>query len=109
MEEKNPLQRRRYSAEEKSEILAAYERRTSTQRMFCMERGVSMATVYMWRRKQQSLLVRQSGFVELPDASIAGRDYAVHLELSGGASLRISEGTDVRWLRDLLLVLPCGA
>jgi len=109
MEENHPRRRRRYSAEEKSEILAAYERRTTTQRLFCMERGISMATLQVWRRRQQGLLERASDFVELPAAGVGGSDYAVHLELAGGLSLRIAAGTDVRWLRDLLLVLPCGA
>jgi transposase-like protein len=100
--------RRRYSAEQKQTILAAYKQRTTTQGRFCKEHGLCIATLAFWLRKSREGNTAE-GFVELSPAHIGSADECVHLELRDGTVLRIAVGTDPRWLRQLLLVLRCGA
>ncbi len=98
--------RRRYSAEQKQTILAAYEQRTTNQARFCLEQGVSLPTLHSWLGK-----TRRSGsdFVEIAPQQSLSSEPGVQVELRDGTVLRISQGTDPRWLRQLLLVLRCGA
>ncbi|MFA5262845.1 MAG: hypothetical protein WC378_03400 [Opitutaceae bacterium] len=109
MDESNPqAKRRRYSAEEKQAILAAYEQRTTTQKRFCLEKRVSLPTLHSWMRKAGS---RESAgeFVELQPRARPGDGLALEIELRDGTVLRIAAGTDPRWLGQLLLMLRCGA
>ena len=100
--------RRRYSAEQKQTILTAYEQRTTTQGRFCEEQGLCIATLSLWIRQSREGTTAK-GFGELPPSHIEGNDACVQLELRDGTILRIAVGTDPRWLRQLLLVLRCGA
>ena len=98
--------RRRYSAEEKNEILAAYQKRTTSQLEFCRTQGLCLATVRSWVAKHSE---PSGGLVEIPPVRQHGDDYCVQMELRDGTVLRIAVGTDPRWLRQLVLSLRCGA
>lgn len=79
--------RTRRTRAEIEELLAAYETAGLTQREFCRERGVSLATFGSWRRKYRGdSNGRAGGFCE------------VRLREAGAAesvAIRLADGTEV--------------
>jgi len=84
--------RLRYSREQIQEILTAYEASGLSQRKFCQQRGLSLASFGNWRRKYRSTFRREAtaeGFCE------------VHLKESN-----FGTGTQIRFPDGIELVFP---
>ena len=90
MEEvRNEKKRLRYSPDQIQEILTAYEASGLSQRKFCQQRGLSLASFGNWRRKYQRTSRREpaaKGFCE------------VHLKEAApeaGSLIRLPDGIEV--------------
>lgn len=86
--------RRRYSAEEKTELLARYAISGKTQGVFCREAGIAVPTLAAWRRAAMPPEVRAGALVEVRMPSLTE---AIRLEVNG-CSLWVRVGTSPAWL-----------
>lgn len=88
-------------------LVAAFDKRETTQLDFCREHGVALPTLRAWRAKLAGQPTRVPGFVEVGSwPSTEGGD--VRLEIPGVGVLRIAAGTDTLWVAHLLRDLSCS-
>jgi transposase-like protein len=85
--------RRRYSAEEKTGLVARYLRSGKTQVAFCAEAGITVPTLAAWRRALPQSAPRDGDLVEVMLPALA----EVRLEVNG-CTLRVGVGTSPAWL-----------
>ena len=100
---------RRRNAQEKSRILNAYPESGQTQKVFCQENGLSVATLATWLRRARGIPALGGsgiGLLEVPVFGRAGGE--VVIELGAGLSVRVPVGSPVAWLRELTGALRCG-
>jgi transposase-like protein len=95
--------RRRYSAEEKTAVVARYVSSGKTQTAFCREAGITVPTLLAWRKAQPRPVVRDGDLVEVMFPATA----EVRLEVNG-CTLRVGVGTSPAWLGAVVRHLrPC--
>jgi hypothetical protein len=100
---------RRRNAQEKSRILSAYKESEQTQKVFCLENGLSVATLAAWLKRAREISWpggSGTGLLEVPVFGRAGGE--VVIELGAGLSVRAPVGSPVAWLRELTRALRCG-
>lgn len=107
-----------WSAAERAEWLALFERSGKPLSEFCRENDLPEATLSLWRRQ-----LREGGepagedgsFVEVPVAQFnaaVGRSEAVAavtVRVPGGLTLEVAAGTDALWLASVLRALQPDA
>jgi hypothetical protein len=102
---------RRKGTKEWLEILAEYECSGQTQRKFCEEAGLSLATFGLWRRRTGKTKVRAGGaksrMIEV--AVAVQEDAGLVLEGGGGWALKLPSTVSPRWVAEVLRELRCGA
>lgn len=100
--------RRRWSAEQKAELLAGFASSGQTAAAFCREAGLSAVTFSTWCRRQTRATGQPSGrfaavrLGEAPPIVAAG---AVTVHCPGGISVTMGVGTDPHWLGQLVAAL----
>lgn len=85
--------RRRYSAGEKTAVVARYVSSGKTQTAFCREAGITVPTLMAWRKALPRPVVRDGDLVEVMLPATA----EVRLEVNG-CTLRVGVGTSPAWL-----------
>jgi len=97
-----------WTAAERTEWLALFEKSGQTAAEFCRDNDLSPATLSFWRQQvggsepnEDPALVE----VPMPSLNLAGGGGAVILQLPGGARLEIVAGTDPAWLSQLVRAL----
>lgn len=73
---------KRYTAEERSDILERYSASGLSREEFCEREGVSKSALYRWEGRAGA---SRRGFVELP----VNRAHSIELELPHGVRLKI--------------------
>jgi len=102
-----PRTRVMWTAAERAEWLALYERSGQSAAEFCRQNDLSPATLYFWLRQQQGAPSGQDGeLVEVPLAVATALERRtsgiVGVELPSGLRLQVPVGTDISWLSALL-------
>ena len=80
-----------------------------TQNVFCLENGLSVATLATWLKRAREMPPMGGsgrGLLEVPVFGRAGGE--VVIELGAGLSVRAPVGSPVVWLRELTGALRCG-
>ncbi len=111
-----PRTRVTWTAAERAEWLALFEKSGRRAAQFCRDNGLSPATLSLWLRQQQTPVPSaEESLVELPrglvNAAAAGAmttTAGVTMQLAGGVRLEIAAGTDAAWLGQLLPMLLAG-
>jgi transcriptional regulator with XRE-family HTH domain len=95
-------QRRRWTEQQKSELLAAFAVSGLTAAEFCRRSGVSPSAISAWSRRRRAIPAPSvaPGFAEVRLAGAATDALVIHL----GADITISvpRGTDAIWVGHLL-------
>lgn len=108
--ETNIRKKRRYTREERERILSAYRSSSQTQKGFCREVGLPLATLGQWlSRSRQPDDTGKLIEVSLPTALTNAAAASLAIELPGGIVVRIAAGTSASWVREIIHVLRCGA
>jgi len=102
-----PRTRVMWTAAERAEWLALYERSGQSAAEFCRQSDLSPATLYFWLRQQQGAASGQDGeLVEVPLAVSTALERRtggiVGVELPSGLRLQVPVGVDIVWLSALL-------
>lgn len=101
--------RRRFSPEEREQLLAAYRQSGLTQREFAAQYGVSASSLVLWSRKDRrnSVPAARPSFIALPTGLPAmtstSRTYAI--EFRGGRRLEIARGFERQEVEHLCQIL----
>lgn len=98
--------RRRWSAEERNELLARFATSGRKAAQFCREEGLSAATFSAWCRKARGSRFARVRVADEADAT-AGLP-AVQIAVGGVYTVKVSAGTDPDWLARLLCALREG-
>jgi transposase-like protein len=106
---KAPRSRVNWTASERAEWLALFEKSGQTAAEFCRDNDLSPATLSFWLRQQVAPEPEQEpALVEvmMPAlSSTASASAAVTIQLPSGLRMEITAGTDPKWLAQLLRVL----
>lgn len=100
-----PRTRVMWSAAERAEWLALFERSGQTAAEFCRQNDLSPATLSFWLRQQQGTSDSEDGaLVAVPMAAAPDRAATaiVGVELPSGLRLQVPVGADTPWLGALL-------
>lgn len=91
----------RRSAQERRELIQAYERSGLSKAAFCRERGILPATFYLWFKKQALPAPRWAEVqVDRPEAIQTPPHHGPPLELALPCGVRMGV-RDARWLPDV--------
>jgi transposase-like protein len=85
--------RRRYSAQERAEIIAAYERSGLTQAVFVEKRGISLATLSNWlraHRRKDKGATKEISFQSLDVKGLFASQWAAEVVMPNGSMLRLA-------------------
>ena len=102
MEPQNPSpsssapRRKRHSVAEKKEILSAFDASGLTQKEFCAQHGISVATLAVWRKKLSA--ENPPGFIRL-DLPPPRGEASVHFP--NGVELRVPCDAAPEWIAEL--------
>jgi transposase-like protein len=99
--------RRRWNAEQKAELLAAFAASGVTATRFCRDRGVHPATLSGWQRQavaRDEATGQGPSFAEVCVARSAASAAAI-IHLPGGARLEVPPGTSPAWLGAVLTMV----
>lgn len=109
-----------WSAEERAEWLALFEKSGRGVSEFCRENDLPETTLSLWRRQLRTEHAgsEEAALVEVPQAqlnaarapsSAPAAHAAVRIRLPGGVEMEVAAGTDALWLAGLLRALqPAG-
>jgi transposase-like protein len=109
---------RNYPAQERKRLLRLFERSGLSAKRFCQDRGIPVSTLSYWVRKSRSK-VESGAVVEIPADAMNGVSLderpgesglgMVEIRLPNQMELRISAGSDTRWVTELLRgLLTCS-
>jgi transposase-like protein len=109
---------RNYPAQERKRLLRLFERSGLSAKRFCQDRGIPVSTLSYWARKSRGK-VGSGAVVEIPADAMNGvsldertgeaRLEMVEIRLPNRMELRISAGSDTRWVTELLRgLLTCS-
>lgn len=102
--------RRRWTAAEKAECLARFERSAMPTGAFCRKFGLCEQTFYAWKRhartkdgvKRPSTPVFAEVSVKRPGTEPSAEATAITIRLREGIRLKVPVGTDPAWLGQVL-------
>lgn len=97
--------RRRWTAEQKEEVLRRFAASGRSAAQFCREEGLSAVTFSAWRRRAAG---GRFARVRVADTSGAALGQPVMISVNGVCFLSVTAGTDPKWLADLLCLLREG-
>ena len=105
-----PRTRVQWSATERAEWLAMFEKSGQSVSEFCRANDLPPATLSLWRSQQSggATGAGPDGIVEIPAAAVEAHvnaTAAVTMQLPGGVRLEIAAGTDPLWLARLARAL----
>ena len=108
-----PRSRCTWTAAERAEWLALFQRSGQTAAEFCRDNDLSPATLSIWRQQTQTLPSSDEGLVEVPMPTFSEPAAktpvptvpAVTVRLPDGMQIQIVAGTDPTWLSQLLRAL----
>ena len=111
---------RKYSAKDRKRLLKLFESREVSQKQFARDQGIPISTLSYWVRRS----VRESAAAPVEVVEISGRKLAaarngqsiqlplgdcVDIRLPNQLEVRVSAGTDVQWVAELLRgLLTCS-
>src|SRR6185312_14675823 len=109
---------RNYPAQERKRLLRLFERSGLSAKRFCQDRGIPVSTLSYWARKWRGK-VGSGAVVEIPAEAMNGvsldertgeaRLEMVEIRFPNRMELRISAGSDTRWITELLRgLLTCS-
>lgn len=84
---------RRLSPAEREELLGRYEESGKTQKAFCEEAGISVATLVLWRCKRGS-----GELIEMAMPAVG----VMEIVLPGGLLMRVVAGTALGWVTQVI-------
>jgi transposase-like protein len=104
-----PRTRVNWTAAERAEWLAMFEKSGQSVSEFCRTNDLPPATLSLWRNQQKgdTRTDDEGGLVEIPAAALIGTQNttAVRMQLLNGVRLEVVTGTDPAWLGALLKTL----
>jgi transposase-like protein len=102
-----PRARRHRSADERRQWVGMYERSGQTLKEFCLENGLALSTLLLWRRQLRKAGPSGSSarLVEVALSRPVTESAAVSVHLPHGVRLEISSDTDALWLAKCLRAL----
>lgn len=109
MKKAEVVRKPRRSAQEKNALLSAYRESRQTQKVFCLEHGLSVPTLASWLKRAREIPPIDGlgrGLFEVPILERAVGE--VVIELEAGLCVRIPVGSPVAWLGELMRALQCG-
>jgi transposase-like protein len=109
---------RNYPAQERKRLLKLFEHSGLSAKRFCQDRGIPVSTLSYWVRKSRGK-VGSGAVVEIPAETMNGVSLdeqsgalgsgMVEIRLPNRMELRISAGSDTRWVTELLRgLLTCS-
>ena len=111
---------RKYSAKDRKRLLRLFESRDVSQKQFARDQGIPISTLSYWiRRSARESAAAQMAVVEIPARKLgvatARRTLeeptarCVDIRLPNQLEVRVSAGTDARWVVELLQgMLTCS-
>ena len=103
--------RRRRGRAEIEQLVAEFEASGRTRTAFCQDRGLSLATLARYRRRQPQPASGEAGgakrwlAVEVAGPTVGGGVSGLAVALAGGRRIEIGRGFDAGTLRQLVLAL----
>lgn len=82
-----------------------HQRSGQTLKEFCVENGLAVSTLSLWRRQVRENANTSSStarFVEVAVHAVASSTSAINVHLPRGVRLEVQPGTDPTWLAQLL-------
>ena len=108
MKEKEWMEeKRRRSAEEKERLMGEYRASGKTQKQFCEDKGVPLATLTLWLRKGR----KEARAPRLIEVKMPSADSGMPVEVllpEAGVVVKIAAGAPVTWVGQLIRALRCG-
>jgi transposase-like protein len=109
---------RNYPAQEQKRLLRLFERSGLSAKKFCEDRGIPVSTLSYWVRKSRRK-ASDGAVVEIPAGTMHRSTLeerirepgpgSVEIRLPNQMELRISAGTDTKWVTELLRgLLTCS-
>src|SRR5437868_5350753 len=86
------------------EVISEHDRSGLTVHAFCIQRGLTEASFYNWRKQLRGNAPLSFALVERTD-SRNGRNAPVEVMLASGERVQVAPGTDAATLRMVLAVL----
>jgi len=108
---------RTYGAEERRRLLRLFERSGLSLKRFCQDQGIAVSTLSYWVRKSRRKSGRDGAgvMVEVPASVVSGKrarervPSSVEIRLPNEVELKVSAGTDIAWIAELLRgLLTCS-
>lgn len=102
------VRRRRWSAAEKEQLLACFERSGQSASRFCREAGLCQPTFSAWRRQAtQTVSAAPTRFaaVRLAASSSSTAPHQVAIHCPDGSTVVAAVGADPHWLGELARAL----
>ena len=99
--------KRRLSAEEKERLIEEYRASGKTQKQFCEDKRVPLATLTLWLRKSR----KKSEAPRLIEVSMPSEGGGMPVEVllpEVGVAVKIAVGAPVTWVGQLIRALRCG-
>jgi transposase-like protein len=101
--------KRRRSAEERAQVLAAYRASGKTQKQFCLDEGIALPTLTLWlgksRREPKPAVSR---LIEVSMAGVANHAPLEVLLPQSGVIVRVGVGAPASWVGQVIRALRCG-
>ena len=107
--ESKPTQRKRFTREQRQEILERFHQSGLKQQDFVLREGISKASLGKWlhaERRPTKARVKPVKFQEVSLPPLGAR-WAVEVISPRNWTLRLAQGTSSQALRELLGALPC--
>jgi len=111
---------RKYSIKDRKRLLKLYECRGGSQKQFAREQEIPISTLSYWvRRSARERAAAPAAVVEIPARKLSAATIrrtvedptagSVDIRLPNQLELRVSAGTDARWVTELLRgLLTCS-
>jgi len=99
--------KRRRSAEEKERLMEEYRASGKTQKQFCEDKGVPLATLTLWLRKSRKE-AKAPRLIEVSMPSVGDGMPVEVLLPEAGMAVKIAAGAPVTWVGQLIRALRCG-
>ena len=98
--------KRKYTAEERAELIVAYRNSGKTQKEWCQLQDIAVVTLGKWQRQdknQQKDSLSKQGWAQVSVAPLV-QEEPIHLR-AGKFSIAIDQNTNMKVLAELLAVL----
>ncbi len=98
--------RRRWTSKQRQRLLALFHKKEIKQRDFAVRHGVGLSTLSKWLRLERDAVPAKVKFQEVRLPGPASR-WPVELVSPQGWVVRLQNGSDLKFLPELLQALPC--